>query len=362
MHSTDLGVFKLILELIIDKCKIDRKLKEFEDRWSSLGWYPEVRKFHEGVVDLSFITATHYRAMSFGLPFVLHNIFASPIPENVAVYYLLWRQLLALEMHSEKSLSELEQMGVKLQQGIIELGKLVGRSEIKSIKFHQICHWSALICEFGCTSGYNAETFEYAHKILVKRWMAKLNFRNVAKSIICRDLIAEVHRQKKIQTSSYVTKKIRGKIKMASSEAIEFLFSTPELKIYDPQFCQIDEFKYAFLCQIGLWIRASRGRIHSQSHYIGSDHHSGWVRGKVESIFGVFCLTSQKHHVVALVRVLTPVTVERTDSRRLLFRHCQVVQESSTLVAIEVSKIACLLQIQPRFSSPGTYFISTLMY
>ena len=59
-----------------------------------------------------------------------------------------------------------------------------------------MAHWVEWIREFGSPSGYNAETWESAHKWFVKRWIGRLQY-NRSGSInllLRRNVIAEMHR------------------------------------------------------------------------------------------------------------------------------------------------------------------------
>ena len=57
-------------------------------------------------------------------------------------------------------------------------------------------HWIEWIREFGSPSGYNAETWECAHKWFVKRWIGRLqhNRNGSINLLLRRNVIAEMHR------------------------------------------------------------------------------------------------------------------------------------------------------------------------
>ena len=59
-----------------------------------------------------------------------------------------------------------------------------------------MAHWIEWIREFGAPSGYNAETWESAHKWFVKRWMGRLqnNRSGSINLLLRRNVIAEMHR------------------------------------------------------------------------------------------------------------------------------------------------------------------------
>ena len=65
-----------------------------------------------------------------------------------------------------------------------------------TIKFHKINHWAESIREFGHPSGYNAETWETAHKWFVKRWMGRMQYNRTGsiKMVMRRNDVAEFHR------------------------------------------------------------------------------------------------------------------------------------------------------------------------
>lgn len=63
---------------------------------------------------------------------------------------------------------------------------------------HQILHWNDCVKEFGCTSNYNSETYEYAHVEFIKRHRGKFS-KDPEFTVFMRESKRQLHeRTKKI--------------------------------------------------------------------------------------------------------------------------------------------------------------------
>jgi hypothetical protein len=191
MHQTDHGIFKSMLQTIVDFFKKfggRGAINSFDHRWRGMLRYPGMKSFGRGVSDLKYVTAAEHRWMSMCLPFVCRNLDVelnttgtSGVPrhliECMAITYLSWRWMLGAEGHTHVSLHALTAVGHHLQKLIAQLTHITyGKRIVEGPKYHKIIHWPEYIQRFGCTGNYNAEVFECAHRFTVKKWVHKLNF------------------------------------------------------------------------------------------------------------------------------------------------------------------------------------------
>jgi hypothetical protein len=197
MHSCDHGIFKKLLELVIQYAKRKRKGVHFDKRWIKLLGYPGLRRFPRGVGDLSFLKCHEYRDMSMCLPFVCHGIFESALPEEAAVCYVRWKTLLHKPLLSVSDLDLLDRLGKSLQALMQDLSRLASDQLITaSVKFHKIGHWAACVRNFGQPGHYDGQTFESAHKVFVKPMRGRVNQSGIGaeRATMRHQQLALVHR------------------------------------------------------------------------------------------------------------------------------------------------------------------------
>jgi hypothetical protein len=150
----------------------------FDARFSVLGLHPRKRQFLNGVSGLIKKHAHEERVIAEALPFVLNGL-ADPNNEeeqaqvngliDACVTYNVWRGWLAYREHDESTLEKVRVLGKTLMTRLEDVQKICGINDFaRSIKVHHILHWPEHIRRFGCTSNYNTETFESAHKVFVK--------------------------------------------------------------------------------------------------------------------------------------------------------------------------------------------------
>ena len=192
MHQTDAGVFKSMMDDIVSVLREyggNGCIARFDAMWDELLSVKGYKTFKSGVTDTTLLTAGECRCLSMNLPFVLRGVdYEYSVSENmgqekayleyVAVVYIVWRWLLELDSHDDETIGILTIMGDLLQLHLEKLRKCVKHDEDMVItegpKFHNISHWNHWIRRYGCTGNYNTETFEKAHRIVIKKLMQKL--------------------------------------------------------------------------------------------------------------------------------------------------------------------------------------------
>ena len=65
-------------------------------------------------------------------------------------------------------------------------------SHIPHTQFHVTIHWPEMIRRYGNPSNFDAETYEMAHKVFVKRWVGRLA-RESELSLLQRDAVSTAH-------------------------------------------------------------------------------------------------------------------------------------------------------------------------
>jgi hypothetical protein len=150
----------------------------FDARFGVLGLHPRKRRFKTGVSAILKKHAHEERIIAEALPFVLNGLADINNEAQVkkvqtlidaCVTYNVWRGWLAYKDHTTETLKKLTSLGKLLMTRLEEVEKVTGAKDFgQSIKVHHIVHWPEHIRRFGCTSNYNTETFESAHKLFVK--------------------------------------------------------------------------------------------------------------------------------------------------------------------------------------------------
>jgi hypothetical protein len=188
MHQFDHGIFVTVKELIVACVKLHYSpgsLEVFDRRWSWLSRLPGTKLFKRGISSLAFVACFENRIMAMGLPFVLRGmstrlVSTSVLPhdamEDLAMTYLCVRWLVGNDTFTQTKMDLLRALCVSLQDKIDAVNTIVHGGPIDGgIKFHKLIHWADYISLFGCTSNWNTETFESAHKVL-KRWKKSLSY------------------------------------------------------------------------------------------------------------------------------------------------------------------------------------------
>jgi hypothetical protein len=209
MHQLDHGVFVLMKDLITDtliRTYPTGSLRRFDSNWASLTRLPGGKIFKRGVSSLAFVACYENRIIAMGLPFVLRGVPHSSVSndmslpsrflEDISMTYLCLRWLLGSEGYTLEKLEALSLMITRLQDQLDLLHEHVRGTPVNTgIKFHKLCHWVHFIKLFGCTSNWNTETFESAHRIL-KRWKASLSYSNSSSAgvkLMRQTTIRDVH-------------------------------------------------------------------------------------------------------------------------------------------------------------------------
>jgi hypothetical protein len=213
MHQTDAGVFKNMLDDIVCVLRAHGGigcLSRFDSLWSELLPFSGSKTFKQGVTDSALLTAGESRCLSMSLPFVLRGVdeefqvslaagLQRKFLEMISMFYLMWRWLLGEDTLDETSLCTLSIVGSELQLLLETLRKAAKNNwdTIISVgpKFHNICHWSHWIRRYGCTGNYNTESFEKAHRIVVKKWIQKMALRSncAERKILYQHMLYESH-------------------------------------------------------------------------------------------------------------------------------------------------------------------------
>jgi hypothetical protein len=195
MHQTDAGIYKNMIQDII--CVLKEHggqgcLSRFDSLWSELIPFKGWKSFKQGVTDTALLTAGECRCLSMCLPFVLRGIeeefevseragMEKGFLENVSIIYIAWRWLLGYDSHTDESLDVMTILGDDLQLQLENLRKAAKGDWTAVItegpKFHNITHWSHWIRKYGCTGNYNTESFEKAHRMVIKKWVQKMALR-----------------------------------------------------------------------------------------------------------------------------------------------------------------------------------------
>ena len=214
----------------------------------------------------TYVRAYEHRSMAVALPFVMHRLVPGEggrLGEECAVSFIMWRHALDKLDYIEldgptgnmnvSSLESVERLGRKLQLDMNALKNYLSdlpddefEGEMRhclfkhifsrmsssvnapplpphtgTIKFHKINHWVESIREFGHPYGYNAETWETAHKWFVKRWMGRMQYNRTGSinMVMRRNDVAECHRgstslqsvgSKRVRRDYDVFKRIHG--------------------------------------------------------------------------------------------------------------------------------------------------------
>jgi hypothetical protein len=139
--------------------------------------HPRKRVFATGVSTIIKKQAHEERILAEALPFIVNGLVTAGSEHeedirtiiNTCVAYNDWRAWLAFRDHTEATLEKLDVLGKNLMRHLMKTQDVTNDMVFsRSIKVHHTMHWTQCIRRFGCTSNYNSETFESAHKVFVK--------------------------------------------------------------------------------------------------------------------------------------------------------------------------------------------------
>ena len=321
--------------------KIEGKVREFDERWSSLPRFPGLRRFPLGIFDLNFLKGYEHRSIASCLPFVLQGLTASPALK-AATDYATWRQLLAKQEYTLLTLQQLRAAGFQLQQSLNALAAFQSASEggvpeeiSGTIKFHKICHWPDYICQFGLPDNYNTETYETMHKPSVKRWIGKVNLScgSAGSTLLCRDGVSEIHRHHGANHDIFCRTKKRKRIDgetMGRIKEGDYYVCT---KIYlECSSCWVGKGWYVMI--------------------VRSDNM--WEECRIEKIRVAISPPTSSPEL--LVRLLHPARAD--DGPIGSIAASRTLAPVTTVRSLENTKIFSILMIMPDYKKAGTYFIS----
>jgi hypothetical protein len=213
MHQTDAGIFKNMMEDVVAVMREHGGpgcISRFDALWSELLPFTGSKAFRQGVTDTALLTAGECRCLSMCLPFVLRGVDAefnvsekaglrTRSLEYVAMIYITWRWLLGEDNHDDSSLETLAILGDELQLQMETLRKAAKGDWdaliMEGPKFHNITHWNHWIRRYGSTGNYNTESFEKAHRLVIKKWVQKMALRGncAEKKVLYQQMLYEAH-------------------------------------------------------------------------------------------------------------------------------------------------------------------------
>ncbi len=337
MHQTDHGIFVKLLELVMAAVAKERKTPAFDVRWSELGRVPDLKVFARGVSDLAFVTASEHRAMAMSLPFVLNGLLKDERSLIASMTYLRWRHALSSLSFDRDDLRNLEDLGRTLQSDMQSLANELKNVDIGlMVKFHKIGHWHVYIRRFGAPTHYNAETYEFAHKMLVKVHAGNVQVcDSLPRTLLERDSRSELQRE----AASTTPKAMMTSDRVGS--AVPLGRSVTRL-VEKHDFSVATEYRKLYLPSDSSWLRAG-----DNGHSVMLTHSSYKVYGKLEKI-----ITFDNKTIVVVVSVYKKCT-----GTSKLYRFCERFQWAKLeLRAYYAHQIKCAVLMHPDFSAGEPYF------